>query len=335
MEMVANIHERTFVEWAKDKPEVLVLSADLTSSVEIRLFKKTYPDRFISMGLTEQHMMSFAAGLAREGYFPFLHTFAVFLYRRPYDQLAMSVAYANLPVRLVGFLPGITTPGGASHQAIDDIGVVRMLPNMTIVEAGDATEVEQIIDVAHQVDGPVYIRQLRGLVPRLFDPGDKMRLGRARRLSSGTDITLLSSGICTEEAMRATSVLAERGVGIEHLHISTLKPFDDPAVTEAVASAAKGVITMENHSVIGGLGTAVAEVIAEDGLGAKLRKIGLRDTFAHGASRPYLMEHYGLDATALVREVEQAIGEPLGITSDQLAAVRLEEVHSLTKAEAL
>lgn len=335
MEMVANAHERTFVEWAKDKPEVLVLSADLTSSVEIRLFKQAYPDRFVSMGLAEQHMMSFAAGLAREGYFPFLHTFAVFLYRRPYDQLAMSVAYANLPVRLVGFLPGITTPGGASHQAIDDIGVVRMLPNMTIVEAGDATEVEQIIDVAHQVDGPVYIRQLRGIVPRLFDPADRMRLGRARRLSSGTDVTLLSSGICTEEAIRATSVLAERGVRIEHLHISTLKPFDDPAVTEAIASAEQGVITMENHSVIGGLGTAVAEVIAENGFGTKLRKIGLHDTFAHGASRPYLMEHYGLDATALVREVEQVIGEPLGITSDHLAAVRLDDVHSLAKAEAL
>ncbi|NOY55691.1 MAG: transketolase [Actinobacteria bacterium] len=335
MEMVANAHERTFVEWAKDKPEVLVLSADLTSSVEIRLFKQTYPERFISMGLTEQHMMSFAAGLAREGYYPFLHTFAVFLYRRPYDQLAMSVAYANLPVRLVGFLPGITTPGGASHQAIDDIGVVRMLPNMTIVEAGDASEVEQIIGVAHQVDGPVYIRQLRGEVPRLFDPSERMALGRARHLSTGTDITLLSSGICTEEAMRATAVLKSRGVGIEHLHVSTLKPFDDPAVTEAVASANRGVITMENHSVVGGLGSAVADLIAENGLGSHLRKIGLRDTFAHGASRPYLMKHYGLDATALVREVEQAIGEPLGITADDLASARLDAVHSLAKAEAL
>ncbi len=335
MEMVANAHERTFVEWAKDKPEVLVLSADLTSSVEIRLFKQTYPDRFISMGLSEQHMTSFAAGLAREGYFPFLHTFAVFLYRRPYDQLAMSIAYPNLPVRLVGFLPGITTPGGASHQAIDDIGAIRMLPNMTIVEAGDATEVEQIVEVAHQVNGPVYIRQLRGAVPRLFDPADKMVLGKARRLSSGNDLTLLSSGICTEEAMRATTVLKERGVNIEHLHVSTLKPFDDPTVTESIARSERGVITMENHSVIGGLGSAVAEVIAENGFGSSLRKIGLYDTFAHGGSRPYLMKQYGLDATALVREVEQAIGEPLGISEDDLAAVRLDDVHSLAKAEAL
>lgn len=206
---------------------------------------------------------------------------------------------------------------------------------MTIVEADDATEVEQIIDVAHQVDGPVYIRQLRGMVPRPFDPAHSMVLGKARQLSTGTDLTLLSSGICTEEAMRATSVLAERGVSIEHFHISTLKPFDDPSLVESIARAERGVITMENHSVLGGLGTAVAEVIAENGLGTRLRRIGIHDTFAHGGSRPYLMEHYGLDATALVRDVEHAIGEPLDISSDDLAAVRFDDVHSLAKAEAL
>ena len=224
-------------------------------------------------------------------------------------------------MRLVGFLPGITSPGGASHQAVDDIGAVRMLPNMTIVEAGDATEVEQIIDVAHKVDGPVYIRQLRGEVPRLFDPADRMVLGKSRCLSSGTDLLLLSSGICTEEAMRATEVLAARGVRIEHRHVSTLKPFDDPEIVESVARSQRGVITMENHSVTGGLGTAVAEVMAAHRFGVGLRKIGVRDTFTHGGSRPYLMEQYGLDANTLVRTVEQAIGEPLDITSGDLAAV--------------
>ena len=335
MEMLSRVHERNFVEWAKDKPEVLVLSADLTSSVEMKVFKETYPDRFLSFGVAEQNMMSFAGGLAREGFFPYLHTFAVFLYRRTLDQLSMSIAYPNLPVRLIGFLPGITTPGGATHQAIDDIGIIRVIPNMTILEVGDATEVEQVIDLAHQVDGPVYVRQLRGNVPLLFDPADKMKLGQARVLSTGSDITLFSAGICTEEAMRATRALAERGVSIQHMHITTHKPFNDPSVLQAAAQAKYGVVTMENHTVIGGLGTAVSEVIAEAGIGQKVTRIGLYDTYAHGASRPYLMSHYGLDAIALVQRIEQLLGEKLHITEDDLAAVRFDDVHSEAKAEAL
>jgi transketolase len=335
MEMRTRVHERNFVDWAKDKPEVLVLSADLTSSVEMKLFKETYPDRFLSMGVAEQNMMSFAGGLAREGFFPFLHTFAVFLYRRTLDQLSMSIAYPNLPVRLIGFLPGITTPGGATHQAIDDIGIIRVVPNMTILEVGDATEVEQVIDLAHQVNGPVYVRQLRGEIPVLFDPADRMKLGQARVLNTGTDITLFSAGICTEEAMRATRVLAERGVSIQHMHISTHKPFNDPAVLQAAAQAKYGVVTMENHTVIGGLGTAVSEVMAEAGVGKKVTRIGLYDTYAHGASRPYLMKHYGLDAMALVQRIEQLLEEKLHISEGDLAAVRFDEVHSAAKAEAL
>lgn len=335
MEILSRVHARNLVAWAADKPEVLVLSADLTSSTEIDLFRDTYPDRFFSMGMAEQNMLSFAGGLAREGFFPFVHTFAVFIYRRALDQISMSIAYPNLPVRMFGFLPGITTPGGATHQATDDIAVLRALPNMTILETGDATDVESVLDVAHAVDGPVYVRTLRGEIPRLFDKNDPMRFNRARVLSEGGDIALLSSGICTEEAMRATQALAARGVSIQHLHVTTLKPFTDPTVLEAVAKARYGVITMENHTIIGGLGTAVAEVMAEHGIGKRLVRIGLKDTYAHGASRSYLMREYGLDAIALVHEVEKLLGTRLDITEDDLAAVRLEAVHSSAKAEAL
>ena len=160
IEIVTRPHVDNFINWSADKPEVLVLSADLTNSCEVGKWRDTYPDRFFSMGMAEQNMISFAAGLAREGFEPWLHTFAVFLYRRPLDQLQMSVAYPNLRVRLVGFLPGITTPGGVTHQAIDDVAVMRAIPNMTIVETGDATEVESVVDVAHAVDGPVYVRML-------------------------------------------------------------------------------------------------------------------------------------------------------------------------------
>ncbi|MBA4398641.1 MAG: transketolase [Anaerolinea sp.] len=335
MEILSQVHSENLVRWAKDKPKVLVLSADLTSSVEANGFKEAYPGRFLSMGIAEQNMLSFAGGLAREGYYPFLHTFAVFLYRRPLDQLSMSVCYPNLPVRLFGFLPGITTPGGATHQATDDIAILRTLPNMTILECGDATEVESVLDVAHAVSGPVYVRMLRGEIPRLFDASEPMKLGQARVLSTGNDLTLLSSGICTEEALRAAEALRSRGVAIQHLHISTHKPFNDPTVLEAIQQSHYGVITMENHTIMGGLGTAVAEMIAENGIGKRLVRIGLKDTYAHGASRPYLMHKYGLDAIALVQIVEKLLDNPLNITESDLQAVRLDKVHSAAKAEAL
>jgi transketolase len=335
MDLLSRVHARNLVDWARDKPEVLVLSADLTSSTEIDLFRDTYPERFFSMGMAEQNMLSFAGGLAREGFFPFVHTFAVFMYRRALDQLSMSIAYPNLPVRMFGFLPGITTPGGVTHQAIDDIAVLRAIPNMTLLECGDATDVETVLDLAQSIAGPVYVRMIRGEIPRLFDPADRMRLNQARVLSQGSDLALLSSGICTEEAMRATSVLQSRGVSIQHLHISTLKPFSDPAVIEAIAGARYGVITMENHSIIGGLGTAVAELMAEAGIARRLLRIGLNDTYAHGASRAYLMREYGLDALALVRQVESLLGSSLDIDENDLAAVRLVAVHSSAKAEAL
>lgn len=335
MEILSRVHARNLVAWAADKPQVLALSADLTGSTEIDLFRDTYPNRFFSMGMAEQNMMSFAGGLAREGFFPFVHTFAVFIYRRALDQLSMSIAYPNMPVRMFGFLPGITTPGGATHQATDDVAILRALPNMTILETGDATDVESVLDVAHAVNGPVYVRMLRGEIPRLFDAAEPMRLDRARVLSEGSDIALFSSGICTEEAMRATRALRACGVSIQHLHVSTLKPFTDPAVPAAAAKARYGVITMENHTTMGGLGTAVAEVMAENAIGKKLVRIGLKDTYAHGASRSYLMREYGLDAIALVREVEKLLGQTLNITEDDLAAVRLEAVHSSAKAEAL
>ena len=335
MEILKRVHAENLVKWAKDKPRVVVLSADLTGSTEIDLFRDTYPDRFYSMGMAEQNMMSFAGGLAREGFYPFVHTFAVFIYRRALDQISMSVAYPNLPVRIFGFLPGITTPGGATHQATDDIAVLRALPNMTILETGDAVEVESVLDVAHAVNGPVYIRMLRGEVPLLFNRSQPMRLGEARVLSTGNDITLFSSGICTEEVMRVTRVLSERGVSLQHIHISTLKPFTDPAVLAAAAKARYGVITLENHTVIGGLGSAVAEVMAEAGLGKRLIRMGLQDTYAHGASRGYLMREYRIDALAVVEEIEKLLGSRFDIREEDLAAVRLESVHSDAKVEAL
>jgi transketolase len=334
-EVVARPHVDTFIRWAADKPEVVVLSADLTNSCEVGQWRDTYPDRFFSMGMAEQNMLGFAAGLAREGFRPFVHTFAVFLYRRPLDQLTMSIAYPNLPVRLIGFLPGVTTPGGVTHQAIEDVAILRAIPNLTILETGDATEVESVLDVADAVDGPVYVRMLRGEVPRLFPRSEPMELGRSRLLSTGGDVTVVTAGIATEEALRATAVLAERGVELTHVHVSTHKPFGDEVLRDAVLGARSGVITLENHTVVGGLGTAVAELVADHGAGQRVVRLGLQDTFAHGASRGHLLREYGLDAVALVGAVEELVGRDLGIEEDELGAVTIAPTHSTARVEAL
>ena len=332
VEIVHRPYATAFEAFATARPEVLCLSADLTSSCEVDGFRDRHPEQFLTLGMAEQNMLSFAGGLAMQGYRPFIHTFSVFLYRRPYDQLINSIAYSNRKVRLMGFLPGITTPGGITHQAIEDIAVLRAVPNMTILETGDATEVETVLEVADSIDGPVYVRILRGEVPRLFST--PFEFNKLRTHSEGEDILVVSSGVCTQEALPATGPLAARGVGLHHLHASTLNPFDRDGLLKA-ARGKKGIVTLENHTIVGGLGSLVAEILAEEGLGIRLKRLGLNDTFAHGASKPYLMKKYGLDAGALVSAIEGLVGKKLAIGQEELAEIRLDHVHSAQKAEAL
>ena len=322
MKIEVNTHSKNMLRMAKEHPEIVVMSADLGTSCEIKEFHDQFPDRYFSMGIAEQNMCSWAAGMAREGFRPFIHTFAVFLYRRILDQLEMSVAYPNLPVVFMGFVPGITTPGGVTHQSTNDVGVLRTVPNLAIFDIGDATEIEGVLDLAYEFNGPVYIRMLRKEVPRLFPANEPIQFNHARVLSEGTDITLLSSSICTEEAMRATAALRAKGVSIQHLHVSTLKPFTDPLVVEACQKAKYGVVTIENGTVIGGLGSATADLMAEHGIGKKLVKVGLQDTYAHGASKMYLLKHYHMDAMTLVGAVEKLMDKKLGITEQDIEEIR-------------
>lgn len=332
-EMVSRPYERAFEKHALANPEVLCLSADLTSSCEIDKFRDKHPDQFLSLGMAEQNMMSFAGGLGMAGYRPFIHTFGVFTYRRPYDQLMACVAYPRRKVRLMGFLPGITTPGGMTHQAIEDISVMRSMPNMTILETGDATEVESICEAADSIDGPVYCRVLRGSMPRLFDT--PIEVGKMRELAWGDDVLIVTAGITTEEAMRARTSLEKAGVSVRHLHLNTIKPFNDKALLDHIGAVKNGVITLENHVTEGGIGSLVAEIMADNGVGKKLKRLGLKDTYAHGGSRAYLMRYYGLDALALVQGVEELMDEQFGITEDDLDTARVDAVHSLVKAEGL
>ena len=325
MKMELNVHSGNMIRWGKEHPEAVVLSGDLGSSCEIKEFRSELPEQYFSMGLTEQNMVGWAAGLAREGFLPYLHSFGVFLYRRVLDQLEMSVAYSNLPVTFVGFLPGIMTPGGVSHQMINDVGVLRAVPNMHIFSMGDATDIEGILKMAHEAGGPTFIRMLRKEVPRLFPANEPILFNHARICSEGTDVAVFSESICTEETLKAVKVLEKHGVSVQHLHVSTLKPFTDPQVVDALKKVKYGAISYENHTVMGGLGTNVAEVIAEQGLGTRLVKLGLQDQYANGASKMHLIKKYNMDAASLIKAVEKMIGKDLGIQEEEIEAVRFED----------
>ena len=325
MKVESNVHSKNLIKFAQENEEVVVLSADLGTSCEVKEFAAEMPERYFSMGIAEQNMLGWAAGMAQEGLRPFLHTFAVFLYRRPLDQLEMSIAYPNLPVSLLGFVPGITTPGGVTHQSIEDVGILRTIPNMNIFDCGDATDVESALAICKELNAPIYVRMLRGEMPRLFDPSKPTQFNKGRVISEGTDIALFSSSICTEEAIRATKWLESQGISVQHVHITTLKPFTDPLVVESIKKVKYGVVTMENHTVIGGLGTAVGEVMLEHQLHKKLEKVGIQDVWTHGASKPYLMEKYGLNAASLIKAIEKVLERPLTFTEEDLEDIRLED----------
>ncbi|MEQ8716393.1 MAG: transketolase C-terminal domain-containing protein [Acidimicrobiales bacterium] len=304
------------MDYARRNPRVVCVTNDLTKSVEADLFRETFPDRYFSLGMAEQNLVGVLSGLAREGLEPFYPSFSVFVTRRPYEQIALNIAYPNLPVRLIGFLPGLTTPGGVTHQATDDLSLMTTLPNMTVLSLADATDVETFTDSLPAIDGPVFCRMPRGEVPRFFD--EPFRLGHARVLSEGADICVLSTGAAAPHAARACETLSAGGVAVAHLVISTLKPFDDLRVTEAIADS-PATITVENHLTRGGLGTAVAELMAEAGIRTTLRRVGIRDTFTHGGRPPYLFAHYGIDAIAVIRAANGLLGTSMTLEDEVVA----------------
>jgi transketolase len=301
---------RALVDLARRRGEVLCLSGDLTRQTEVDLFQAEFPERFIHGGMAEANMMGMAGALARRGYLPFVHTFGVFATRRPFDQIANAIAYPSLPVRIIGFMPGVSTPGGPSHQAIDDVALMRALPNMTVVDVADAVETRQVAAAVADVPGPVYVRLKRGEIPVIFDDDHVLRLGRAEVVLRGRDVAVLASGMMLAAALAASRVLGSHGVSVAVVNVATIKPLDSAAVLDATRGM-RLVVTAENHSVIGGLGSAVAEAMAEAGLGCPLRRVGLRDTFAEGSlDAPFLFKKYGLSAGTIVETIWSALGRP-------------------------
>jgi transketolase len=301
---------RALVELARRREDILCLSGDLTRQTEVDLFQAEFPDRFIHGGMAEANMIGVAGALARRGYQPFVHTFGVFATRRPLDQIANAIAYPNLPVRIIGFMPGVSSPGGPSHQAIDDVALMRALPNMTVVDVADAVQTRQVAEAVAGVPGPVYVRLKRGEIPVIFDDDHVLDLRRAEVLTPGTDVALFASGMMLAASLGAARTLGGHGVSVSVINVPTIKPLDT-ATVQGAAAEAKIVVTAENHTIIGGLGSAVAETIAEAGLGRPLHRIGLRDTFAEGAlTGPYLFEKYGLSTQAIIETIWSALGNP-------------------------
>lgn len=286
------------LELGRRRADVVVLSADLSKYTDVLPFADEFPDRFIQVGMAEQNMMGIAGGLAKTGFLPIAVTYGVFATRRVYDQVAMALATGPSRGIVVAFLPGITTPFRATHQAIDDVALMRALPGMTVIDPADATELAAALEAAVGHDGPVYLRGLRGQVARLFEPFE-LRLDEPRELLSGGEIGLIGTGLGTQWALEAAELLDRRA---SLLHVPTLKPLAADVVAGYCARF-DVVTTVENHSTIGGLGSAVAEVIAEAGLGTRLRRLGVPDRWAPAGSLDYIRAQLGLDPGGLAEAV--------------------------------
>ena len=275
---------------------IVCIGADLTRPTETHLMRDKLPGRFFSVGIQEANMIGVAAGMARCGDLPFVHSFCVFVTRRVYDQVAMQIAYPRANVKIVGFIPGLTTPLGVSHQAIDDVALMRALPNMTIIEPSGAEQVQAAVQAAASHIGPVYLRL--PLATRANEEAKaltELQIGRGQVLTEGKDIAILASGTMVAQALLAGSILAERSVTATVVNMHTLKPLDTPLIAQ-LAATHRVLLTAENHSTIGGLGAATAECLAMGSARARFGMIGVHDTFAEGGSSEYLMAKYGLDA---------------------------------------
>ncbi len=306
-ETVAAPFGHALVDAAKKDDKIVGLSADLAKYTDLHVFANAMPDRFYQMGMAEQLLMSAAAGLAREGFNPFATTYAVFASRRAYDFIAMAIAEENLPVKIVCALPGLTTGYGPSHQATEDLAIFRGLPNMTIIDPCDADDITGMVPQIAAHDGPVYSRLPRGKVPSVLTrhkPDYKFQLGKAQIIREGKDALIISTGFMTMRALDAAVKLEADGVQAAVLHVPTIKPFDTETILSEVRKGGRLVVTAENHTVVGGLGEAVARALLTNDVTPKFRMIGLPDAFLEAGALPTLHEMYGLTVNKVADKIK-------------------------------
>ncbi|MEM7303035.1 MAG: transketolase C-terminal domain-containing protein [Pseudomonadota bacterium] len=286
------------VEAAIKDPRIVCLSADLTPPTETDRFRDELPDRYHNVGIAEANMIGIAGGMARSGEIPFAHSFCAFITKRCFDQITMQAAYPNLPVKIVGFLPGVATLLGVSHQAIEDVAIMRSIPNMAIFEPSGPESHAAVVKMALDWDGPVYLRMKRPeTTPDAFEPLS-LEIGKGCIRRHGSDLTIITAGILVAQSLKAAEALAADGIDACVVDMVSLKPIDADLIMEQAKSTG-AIVTAENHSIIGGLGSATAEVLMEAGVSVPFKRVGVRDQFCEGGTTPYLLKRFGLNSTAI------------------------------------
>lgn len=291
------------LELGKENKNVVVFDADLSTATKTNLFAKEFPDRFFDMGIAEQNMISTAAGIATCGKIAYASTFAVFAAGRAYDQIRNSVCYPKLNVKICATHAGITVgEDGATHQMLEDISMMRTLPNMTVISTSDDIETKWAVKEISKINGPVYLRLSRLATPVIYNEDQKFEIGKAIQIGDGTDATIFSTGVTVNEALKAQEQLKENGIDVRVVDIHTIKPIDRDIIIKC-AKETKKLISIEDHNVIGGLGSAISEVLTDE-CPTELIRLGINDTFGKSGNAVELMEYFGITAERIIENVK-------------------------------
>jgi transketolase len=306
MQNCRTVYGETLLQLGKENKNIVVLEADLSKTTMTKLFEQAFPERFFEMGIGEQNMISVAAGLVLCGKIAFANSFAVFAAGRPYDQIRVSVCIGKLNVKIVGSSCGISDFGdGATHQGIEDVAIMRAIPNMTVLSPADGIETRKMTRAAVEYDGPVYLRIPRNDIPNVTDEKQEFKIGRPTVIREGKDIVVYAYGYMVYKALKAAETLEKEGISLRVVNVSTLKPIDEDTIRK-LAEGVKGIVTVEEHTIIGGLASIVA--FALRGTAIPIEAVAIQDCFGQSAlSYEQLLEHYGLTDTAVVKAVKKVL----------------------------
>lgn len=283
---------------------IVVLDADVSTATKSDIFAKEFPDRFFEMGISEQDMISTAAGFASCGKIPFVNAFAVFATGRAYDQIRNVICYSKLNVKICGSHAGITVgEDGATHQMFEDINLMRGLPNMKVFSPSDEVQTKWLVNEISKIEGPTYMRTCRLKTPKIYEDNQKFEIGKGVQIGEGTDATIFSTGVCTVEAIIAKEELAKEGIDVRVVDIHTIKPIDEEIIIKC-AKETKKLISVEDHSIIGGLGSAISDVLTEK-MPVKLIKMGIKDKFGESGKAEELMKKYEIDSRAIINKIKE------------------------------
>mgnify|MGYP001094889260 FL=1 len=292
------------LELGRENKDIVVLDADLSGATKTKLFAKEFSERFFDMGISEQDMMSTAAGMSTMGKIPYASTFAVFAAGRAYDQIRNSICYPKLNVKICATHAGITVgEDGATHQMLEDISMMRTLPNMTIISTSDDTQTKWAVKEISKIQGPVYLRLSRLATPVIYDENEKFEIGKGKQFGNGTDATVIATGVTVIEALKAKDELAKEGINIRVVDMHTIKPIDKEIIIKSAKETNK-IITIEDHNIIGGLGTAVCEVLSEE-YPKKVVRMGIKDEFGTSGKAEELMKYFKITSKDIVEEIKK------------------------------